>query len=362
MIGRTVEWDDMVWEIAAVSIEHQSRDSVSVTARTKAMQRMRRDRGNINLGYISPSDVAEIMASRFDLKIFKEEAPVDGVITRNEKDDEVESSYDLMVRLARDLKWRFFECRGILYFASEKYLIENQPNFGISIPSGKTDSFYANRVNLRRSADSKKSGATFTTNLIKNESSVTIVPGMSVRFYDGREDIVDLMFLLKNEASGLYDSAVPQSARDFFNLYDRKFFVDKVSYDATGSGTVAVSGRTPEDSPDIACSLQVFQLGDEGDCVKRIQQAVSSGYTYQVTERVASGVEIGDTAIAATGSGPFLPDVKVIYHTETKNVNLKVTGVFDKRTEEAVKVFQETQGLPVTGIVDLFTWERIESL
>ena len=174
MIGRTVEWDDMVWEIAAVSIEHQSRDSVSVTARTKAMQRMRRDRGNINLGYISPSDVAEIMASRFDLKIFKEEAPVDGVITRNEKDDEVESSYDLMVRLARDLKWRFFECRGILYFASEKYLIENQPNFGISIPSGKTDSFYANRVNLRRSADSKKSGATFTTNLIKNESSVTM--------------------------------------------------------------------------------------------------------------------------------------------------------------------------------------------
>lgn len=364
MIGRTVEWDDMVWEIAAVSLDHQSRDSVRVTARTKAMQRMRRDRGNINLGYISPSDVAEIMASRFDLKIFKEEAPVDGTITRNEKDDEVESSYDLMVRLARDLKWRFFECRGILYFASEKYLIENQPNFGISIPSGKTDSFYANRVNLRRSADSKKSGATFTTNLIKNESSVTIVPGMSVRFYDGREDIVDLMFLLKDESSGLYDSAVPQSARDFFNLYDRKFFVDKVSYDATGSGTVAVSGRTPEDSPDIACSLQVFQLGDEGDCVKRIQQAVSSGYTYQVTEKVAKGVVIGNQRVELTGgsSGPFLPDVEVIYHTESRNVNLKVTGVFDKRTEEAVKVFQETQGLPVTGIVDLFTWEKIESL
>lgn len=366
MIGRTVEWDDMVWEIAAVNLEHQSRDSVRVTARTKAMQRMRRDRGNINLGYISPSDVAEIMASRFDLKIFKEEAPVDGTITRNEKDDEVESSYDLMVRLARDLKWRFFECRGILYFASEKYLIENQPNFGISIPSGKTDSFYANRVNLRRSADSKKSGATFTTNLIKNESSVTIVPGMSVRFYDGREDIVDLMFLLKDESSGLYDSAVPQSARDFFNLYDRKFFVDKVSYDATGSGTVAVSGRTPEDSPDIACSLQVFQLGDEGDCVKRIQQAVSSGYTYQVTETVLTNPDLvaasEDPIFGPSGVGPFLADVEAIYHTESRNVNLKVTGVFDKRTEEAVKVFQETQGLPVTGIVDLFTWERIESL
>ena len=187
---------------------------------------------------------------------------------------------------------------------------------------------------------------------------------MSVRFYDGREDIVDLMFLLKDESSGLYDSAVPQSARDFFNLYDRKFFVDKVSYDATGSGTVAVSGRTPEDSPDIACSLQVFQLGDEGDCVKRIQQAVSSGYTYQVTEKVAKGVVIGNQRVELTGgsSGPFLPDVEVIYHTESRNVNLKVTGVFDKRTEEAVKVFQETQGLPVPGFVVLFTWEKIESL
>lgn len=38
---------------------------------------------------------------------------------------------------------------------------------------------------------------------------------------------------------------------------------------------------------------------------------------------------------------------------------LQITGFFDENTENAVKVFQEVFGLPITGIVDSDTWYRI---
>ncbi|WMJ76706.1 MULTISPECIES: peptidoglycan-binding domain-containing protein [unclassified Sedimentibacter] len=39
-----------------------------------------------------------------------------------------------------------------------------------------------------------------------------------------------------------------------------------------------------------------------------------------------------------------------------------ITGYFDEKTEEAVKVFQEVFGLPVTGIVDMETWYFIRRI
>lgn len=39
-----------------------------------------------------------------------------------------------------------------------------------------------------------------------------------------------------------------------------------------------------------------------------------------------------------------------------------VDGVFGPQTEEAVKAFQQTFGLPANGIVDLPTWYRISEL
>ena len=39
--------------------------------------------------------------------------------------------------------------------------------------------------------------------------------------------------------------------------------------------------------------------------------------------------------------------------------NIEITGFYDENTENAVKVFQEVFGLPVTGIVDSETWYKI---
>ena len=38
---------------------------------------------------------------------------------------------------------------------------------------------------------------------------------------------------------------------------------------------------------------------------------------------------------------------------------LIVDGIFGRETQQAVRVFQAREGLPVTGIVDLQTWELL---
>ena len=39
--------------------------------------------------------------------------------------------------------------------------------------------------------------------------------------------------------------------------------------------------------------------------------------------------------------------------------DVKITGVFDMATQDAVKIFQQASMLPVTGRIDLRTWNRL---
>lgn len=45
---------------------------------------------------------------------------------------------------------------------------------------------------------------------------------------------------------------------------------------------------------------------------------------------------------------------------ENENIPLVIpSGVYDKRTEDAIRIFQREYGLPVTGSVDRETWEKL---
>ena len=245
MIGRRVVFNNLEFEIAAVGLTVAGIDSVEITARSLAMQNMRRDKGSKNFGSISPSGFATLMAQKFGLGVFVEPSAVDGQIVREYNEKNEESSYDVLARLARELEFKFFEANGTLFFASDKYLIDNQPNFTISVPSEAGDTFFSSKTQLRRSIDGKNA-ATFSTSLIKNDSSVTIFPGTGVKF----------------------------KGRKHFGM---TFMVDQVKFDASHSGLVSISGTAPEDSDDMICDIQTFQQGSRGECVKRIQQAVNAG-------------------------------------------------------------------------------------
>lgn len=55
--------------------------------------------------------------------------------------------------------------------------------------------------------------------------------------------------------------------------------------------------------------------------------------------------------------------IKVILNSFNRRysnyIELEVTDIYDGKTEEAVKLFQERSMLPVTGIVDMATWNHL---
>ena len=244
MIGRTVEYLSQYFEIADVSVSHAGIDSVNFTARLQATQAMRRDKGQKSFPKMSPSEFASQMAAKFGLNQFIEDSPRDGTIVRESNDNKDESTFDVLQRLARDLDFRFFESMGTLFFGSEEFIAANQDAFTINVPSGENDAFFASKLDLKRSVDTKK-GATAQVSLLQNASSLSIYPGITFKV-EGVEN------------------------------FKGTFFVDKVSINVGPNALVSVSGTDITDSEDMACSLEEFRQGSRGNCVKRIQQVVNT--------------------------------------------------------------------------------------
>jgi len=320
----TVSIQTVDFEIAAVSIEHGSVDTVRVTARSRKMQQMRREKGQESFGKISPTAFAAATAARVGLEFFGEDTPVDGNIVREQTEQKDESTYDVLTRLAREAEFMFFEANGVMFFASEEFILENQPSIEINVPSNQSDPFFAANLTVRRSADSKDSASTFNVNLVKSTSSITVFPGLGVNI------------------KGL-------------NNFDKKFMVDRVSYDTSKSGFVSISGTCPEDSDDMNCEIQTFAEGSRGECVKRIQQAISASYNgkQQVTvTRTSDEIEQA-----------FKQQKEILSKTYVTTVNyrLAIDGVFGPQTANAVRKYQELNGLPVTGEIDADDWAMIKA-
>lgn len=281
MVGRTLSFQDMLFEIAAVTVSHGARDSCEIQARTKAVQEMRRDRRPQSYN-TSPSQYAALMADEFGLEIFAEDSPVNGTITKQLGDNKDESTWDVLLRLAKDLNFRCFEAHNVLFFASEKFIVDNQPSFTVNIPSNETDAFFVSEMAIQRNEDTEKP-STLNASLVKNVSTVTIFPGVGM-------NVVGI------------------------NHFTDKFMVDRVTLDASPSTLVRISATCTVTPEDMACTLETFQQGSSGECVKRIQQAVNAK---------------------------------------------PIDGKFGPVTAAAVRRFQTAAGLTPTGIVDSDTWSAI---
>ena len=133
---------------------------------------------------------------------------------------------------------------GTLFFGSEEFIAANQDAFTINVPSDENDAFFASKLDLKRSVDTKK-GATAQVSLLQNASSLSIYPGTTFKV-EGVEN------------------------------FKGTFFVDKVSINVGPNALVSVSGTDISDSEDMACSLEEFRQGSRGNCVKRIQQVVNT--------------------------------------------------------------------------------------
>lgn len=92
--------------------------------------------------------------------------------------------------------------------------------------------------------------------------------------------------------------------------------------------------------------------------VKRLSELTSEGLTIPEIERVfKTDLSIGDSGVEVEALQYYLAFLGYFY---PQLPPIPITGFFDELTRDAVFTFQSEYGLPVTGVVDIGTYYRIE--
>ena len=330
LIKRIVEFNDMLYEISNIKLNHKERDTVQVTARNMKMQKMRRDIGPTSWR-LSPTGVARHAARKFGLGFVAESSAFKGVISRTYDEKNKESTYDVLKRLARELEFMFFEAKDYLFFASQDFIVDLQEQIRVYVPGrdniidpvtggNVTDIIFPLSAGLSKDDDDKKP-ATFNVNAYTNPTTQQLYPGLGASFWKVRERYKD------NQLVTAYEEPFPN--------FETLFMIDKVSYTVTPNQATTFSGTALDGPADMFCSAKPYTTGDTGVCVERIQHAVG------------------------------LRDDQI-------------TGVFDSLTKEAVINFQKANIIQYSdspqfsgdnwkeyitlGVVGRVTWEWIKAL
>lgn len=122
------------FEIAVVEVGvDQSVPTINIKLRSRAVQRMKRDKKPQNFAAANGYELAKKLAAQYGLRFFGEPNPakVQTVAKFNSKDVD-ESAWNVLTRTAGDGQSVCFEMDGALIYASEKFLMGS---FGIYSPS-----------------------------------------------------------------------------------------------------------------------------------------------------------------------------------------------------------------------------------
>lgn len=267
--GRRVTFNGEEYEIARVDLQlRNDSKAITVRARSRATERMRFEKGNKSFGNISPSIFAANMASKYGLKIFAEDSPADGEIVQQSNDNNYESIWDVLTRLASGLDFLCFEARGTLFFASRKFIIQNNNNPVIdvySLPAKFSDnnSFYATSLSFSISEDAAEPYRG-SASLLSNPASESLYPGCVIKLPALR------------------------------HYSDIKFLVESVTTEAGAEKLVRITFSSSDTLEERMCTTQKFAKGSSGECVKRIQTAVKTivdGKFGPVTERAVKAYQ-----------------------------------------------------------------------
>lgn len=271
-LERTMNYNGYFYRLTNVSIKYRhDQNYVQLEGRSYNAYRLQEDRGAESWYDISPTDFAKLKAEEAGLQFFGEVTPEERRIQRVQNDTTDESTWDVLTRLAKENDFSLFEANNKLFFATDKTIIANQSPLLVRIPATKDDVLVLLDASFKRSVEDSFGGRV-DIRFHKTAPATRLTPGMAVRVLGmGDFDELDLM-------------------------------VENVQVDINPESQVRISCRSMETLG--GCALRTFQLGDRGECVKRIQSAVREfGST---TSRVTT--EAGSTTsrvTASSGGGSF---------------------------------------------------------
>lgn len=244
VLDRGVNFNGWFYTITSVTTHFKAESQiVKVTAEPANVVKLMNDKGPADFGTISPTAFAAQKAAEMGLQFFGEASAADGPIVRRFDDKTDESTWDVLRAQAQKLEFSLFEGNNVLFFASDTYIAENQPHTNITIPSAKTDAFFALSADVRRSS-SEEFSAECDFNFYRNVSSTGIFPGVCFTI----------------QGLGAMDQ--------------HTYMVTNVQFNAKKEGTVRVTSRATEEPVDAFCTKQTLQRGSEGFCVFRMQTAI----------------------------------------------------------------------------------------
>jgi len=123
-LRRDVIYDGMLFEISAVEVERSDgfAPKYTISARSKAVQRMKRDKGAESFSGLTVTQFAQTIASRFSMGFFGQETSKQQSIVKGKSARVDESTWDVLTRVANDNQFVVFETSNILFFTSQEYL------------------------------------------------------------------------------------------------------------------------------------------------------------------------------------------------------------------------------------------------
>ena len=175
---------------------------------------------------------------------------------------------------------------------------------------------------------------------IMNISSTT--PNVPLRLGSGGDDVRSIQIRL-NRISDNYPSIPKIAIPDGVFSYDTEDAVKRFQeiFSLTPDGIVG---------PATWYKIQLIY-----NAVKRLNELDSEGIKLsEVTQQFERELSQGDTGVAVTNVQYLLSYLSQFYQTIPP---IEIDGVFGSRTTSAVKAFQKSFGLPVTGAVDFPTWD-----
>lgn len=264
-IRRPCSYAGYPYEIAAVSIDRNpsKQDSVMVTCRSQVIQKLGREKGSKTWTGIAASTFAKQIADEHGLQYFIQTSNGKDSITRQQSESSDESTWQVLHRLASDLTYVCFESYGMLFFASEEFLMEHQPGIECDLEStAEDDPWFLYSVAFRASDDAKVgSTASFQVGRTNGQQ---LRPGFNVSFKNAGM-FSEKKFLITSVTWSVgSNQPVAVQARTLVETEDT---VADGYGESSGAGTSLGSGVIPWGS-------RTLSVGMSGSDVKRLQREI----------------------------------------------------------------------------------------